>query len=216
MKFTLLLVDDHKMIRDGIKSHLAASNFEVVGEAENGQEGLDFLDQNKVDVVMTDILMPVMNGIEMTKAIKDKFPDQYVIALSMMGESQHIKQMLAVGVSGYLLKNCGEEEIHKALEKVVQGETYYSPEVTQIILDNMRGVRKKPSSMTLQTSLTTREKEVLSLILKERTNQEIADELFISIRTVDAHKRNLLEKTGSRNVAGLVLHALENNLLDNQ
>jgi DNA-binding NarL/FixJ family response regulator len=214
-KIKLFLVDDHKMIREGLKQFLADHpDFEIVAEAENGQDCLDQLANTKTDIVLTDLNMPVMDGLELTKRIKADFPDIKVIALTMMGESQHIKQMLAEGAVGYLLKNCGEDELIMAIKNVNQGGTYYAPEVTNIILNNIRKVKPTSSRVATEMPLTDREKEVLHLILKEKNNQEIADVLFISVRTVDAHKRNLLDKTGSKNIAGLVLYAIDRQLFD--
>jgi DNA-binding NarL/FixJ family response regulator len=133
----------------------------------------------------------------------------------MMNDNQFIKQMLAAGALGYILKNSGEEEIKKALRKVNAGESYYSAEVAETVMQNMmKGGIKRSNKLVVDLPLTSREEEVLHLIIKEYTNQEIADELFISPRTVDAHKRNLLEKTGSKNIAGLVLYAIEKNLFE--
>lgn len=211
----IFLVDDHKMIREGLKSFLVDTpGFNIAGEAENGQDCIDQLEGITPDIVLTDLNMPVMDGLELAKQIRKQYPDIKVIALTMMGESQHIKQMLAEGAVGYLLKNCGEDELISAIKMVSQGGTYYSPEVTNIILNNIRKVKSTADKVTLQMPLTEREKEILHLILKEYTNQEIADTLFISVRTVDAHKRNLLDKTGSKNVAGLVLYAIDNQIFD--
>lgn len=201
------------MVREGLKSIFDDSEqYKVIGEANNGVEGLNFLRTNKVDVILTDINMPVMDGVEFMKIVKKDFPSQPVIALTMLGESQHIKQMLKAGSSGYLLKNCGTKELKKAIERVMEGETYYSPEVTGIIMNNLTG--NKASKMALEVPLSNREIEVLHLITKEYSNQEIADTLFISPRTVDAHKRNLLDKTGAKNIAGLVLYAVEKRLFN--
>ena len=212
----IMLVDDHKMIREGIKTYLAEDeSYKIVGEAENGIDCLEQLESLEVDLVLSDLNMPEMDGLELDKELKSKFPDIKLIALTMMGESQHIKQMLAEGAMGYLLKNCGESEVKLAIQNVMMGGTYYSPEVTSIIMNNIRKVKTKSSSnVAMEMPLTDREKEVLRLILKEYSNQEIADELFISVRTVDAHKRNLLDKTGSKNVAGLVIYAVDRQLFD--
>lgn len=212
----ILLVDDHKLIRDALKTYMDDDDeFNVVGEADNGQEALILLKTLVVDVVMLDISMPVMDGITCAKEIRSLYPDIKVLALSMMNDSQFIKQMLATGALGYILKNSGEEEIKKALRKVHGGETYYSAEVAETVMQNMmKGGIKRSNKLVVDLPLTSREKEVLHLIIKEFTNQEIADELFISPRTVDAHKRNLLEKTGSKNIAGLVLYAIEKNLFE--
>lgn len=214
-KIKLFLVDDHKMIREGLKTFLAEQeDFEIVAEAENGIDCLSQLEAIKPNVVLTDLNMPKMDGLELTKNIKEKYPDIKVIALTMMGESQHIKQMLSDGAMGYLLKDCSEEELIKAIKNVYNNGTYYSPEVTNIILNNIRKIKPIVSKVVTDMPLTDREKEVLYLILKEKSNKEIADDLFVSVRTVDAHKRNLLDKTGSKNVAGLVLYAIDRKIFE--
>ena len=181
---SLLLVDDHKMIRDGLKIYFENENkYEVVAEAENGKKALDLLKDHPVDIVVTDIVMPEMDGITLTKSIKENNPKQKILALTMLNESQHIKQMLNNGVSGYLLKNCGAEEIKKAIDIIHSGETYYAKEVTEAIMDNLRKVKKPKSNVTLEMPLTEREKEVLYLIIKENSNKEIADQLGITEST---------------------------------
>ena len=212
----ILLVDDHKLIRDAIFSYLENdAEFDVIGQVSNGQEAIDFLEQQPIDVVMMDINMPVMDGVASTEAIVKKWPEVKVLALTMMSDNQHIKQMMNAGALGYILKNCTEEEVKEALKTVNGGDTYYSSEVTETVMASM--MKRKPmktSHMVVDIPLTEREKEVLRLIIKEYSNQEIADELFISPRTVDAHKRNLLEKTGSKNIAGLVLYAIDKQLFE--
>jgi DNA-binding NarL/FixJ family response regulator len=212
----ILLVDDHKLIRDALKSYMDGDDeFEVVDEASNGQEALILLKSIKVDVVLLDISMPVMDGITCAKEISALYPDVKILALSMMNDNQFIKKMLNSGALGYILKNSGETEIKKALRAVYQGENYFSAEVNETVMQNMlKGGIKRNSKLVVDLPLTSREKEVLYLIIKEYSNQEIADKLFISPRTVDAHKRNLLEKTGSKNTAGLVLYAIEKDLFE--
>jgi len=215
-KIKLILVDDHKMVREGLKNFIADNpDFEIVAEAENGLDCLDQLKSVETDIVLTDLNMPEMDGLELTKSLKQQHPEIKVIALTMMEDSQHIKQMLVEGAMGYLLKNCKEQELTLAIKNVYNGGTYYAPEVTQIILNSIRRVKPNiPSRIVTRMPLTVREKEVLYLILKEHSNQEIAEKLFISVRTVDAHKRNLLDKTGSKNLAGMILHAIENQIFD--
>ncbi|MBB3699762.1 response regulator [Flammeovirga yaeyamensis] len=215
-KIKLFLVDDHKMIREGLKNFLLdESDFEITGEAENGKECLDQLEKNSdIDILLTDVNMPIMDGLELVQNVKDKYPNIKIMALTMLGESQHIKKMLGEGAMGYLLKNCSEQELINGIRMVYSGGTYYSPEVTNAIINNIRKVKPQKSNVALEVPLSERETEVLHLILKEKTNKEIADELFISVRTVDAHKRNLLDKTGSKNLAGLILYAIDRELFD--
>jgi DNA-binding NarL/FixJ family response regulator len=214
----VILVDDHKLIRDGIKAHIEEDNrFEVVGEAGNGADALLIIKNVTADVVLMDINMDVMDGIECTAKITELYPSIKVLALSMLAENQHIKEMLKAGAQGYLLKNSTEQEIKQAIISVYNGMPYYSSEVLHTVMNSLASPisnKKKKSKFEPTIPLTDREKEVLVLIIKEFSNQEIADKLFISKRTVDAHKRNLLEKTGAKNVAGLVIFALNNNIID--
>lgn len=217
-KIKVFLVDDHKLIRDGIKAHLEeAQDFEIVGEAADGQEAINKLKETTADVVLMDINMDGMDGISCTQILSQELPELNVLALSMLAENQHIKEMIKAGAKGYLLKTATEQEIKQGIRAVYQGQNFYSAEVTQIVMNNLGTTnRKKRSRFDPLAPLTSREKEVLALIIKEYSNQEIADELYISKRTVDAHKRNLLEKTGAKNVAGLVVFALNNQILDNE
>ena len=209
----LFFVDDHPMVRDGLIGYFDnVLEYEIVGEAGDGIEALEKIKALDVDIVLTDVNMPKMDGIALTKALLKLNPGQKIIALTMFNDSHYIKKMLHAGVSGYLLKSAGEKEIQMAIDMVFQGNSYYSPEVTGVMMNKLRGQSKKPAEGI--ESLTSREKEVLYLILKQQSNQEIGDTLFISPRTVEAHKRNLLEKTGSKNIAGLVIYAVEKAIFD--
>jgi DNA-binding NarL/FixJ family response regulator len=214
----VILVDDHKLIRDGIKAHIEEDNrFEVVGEAGNGADALLIIKNVTADVVLMDINMDVMDGIECTAKITELYPNIKVLALTMLAENQHIKEMLKAGAVGYLLKNSTEQEIKQGIISVYNGMPYYSSDVLHTVMNSLASPlsnKKKKSKFEPTIPLTDREKEVLVLIIKEFSNQEIADKLFISKRTVDAHKRNLLEKTGAKNVAGLVIFALNNSIID--
>jgi DNA-binding NarL/FixJ family response regulator len=210
----VLLVDDHKIVRDGIKVLLQdESDIEVIGEAENGKHALEVLNEITPDLLIVDINMPVMNGIECAREVVKHFPQVKILALTMLNEQEHIKNMVAAGAGGYILKNSGKEELIDAIKTVTSGENYFSDEVKNIIMMNI--VKRKTMGSKIEGEpipLTNREKDVLKYIVQEFTNQEIAEKLFISVRTVDAHRRNLLEKTGARNTAGLVKFALENNI----
>lgn len=215
-KIRLFLVDDHKMIRDALEAYLSDDErFSVVGQANHGEEALQRIRENPdFDVLLTDIVMPQMDGIELVKNLKVEDFGFKIIALTMLSETQHIKKMLNHGVNGYVLKSASQMEIIQAILDVHAGKSYYSAEVTSTIMDHLRGGKSQSSKVSLDLPLTKREKEVLHLIVKEYSNQEIADELFISIRTVEAHKRNLLEKTGHKNMAGLAIWAVESRLFE--
>lgn len=211
----ILLVDDHKIVRDGIISLLQdESRYDIVGQAENGIEALDKIEKLTPDLVLLDINMPIMDGLECARQITEKFPGVKILTLTMLNEQEHIKNMLSAGAGGYLLKNSGKEELITAINTVMEGETYFSEEVKNLIMMDMIKKRNAAGKIAGELiPLTPRELDVLELIIDEYTNQEIADKLFISVRTVDAHRRNLLEKTGSRNTAGLVKFTIENNLV---
>jgi DNA-binding NarL/FixJ family response regulator len=212
MAIRLLLVDDHRLILEGIASYLEDdNNLELVGGASNGIEALDLLKTSQVDLALVDISMPHMDGIELTKRMTSEYPETKIICLSMFNDNMNIKKMMNAGAKGYVLKNCSQDELKKAINTIVGGETYYSPEVTETV---MNALMNKKATSEFQIVLTDREVEVLQLIVQECSNQEISDKLFISARTVDAHKRNLLEKTGAKNVAGLVVFAINHNLVE--
>jgi DNA-binding NarL/FixJ family response regulator len=215
----VFLVDDHKLIRDGIKAHFDDDErFKVVGEASNGQKALELLKDVNPDIVLMDINMDEMDGIECTSKINELYPNIKVLALTMLAENQYIKEMLKAGAVGYLLKNSNEQEIKQGIISVCEGEPFYSPKVMHTVMNSLSApvAKKKKSKFEPTIPLTEREKEVLVLIIKENSNQEIADKLYISKRTVDAHKRNLLEKTGAKNVAGLVIFALNNGIINGE
>jgi len=209
----LLLADDHKIVRDGIKLMLEPqAGLDVVAEADNGNEVLKNLENQVVDLVVMDINMPEMDGITATKKIKEKHPDVKVLALTMSNDDLHIRQMIQAGASGYIMKSAGRNELKEAIETIMSGKHYFSNEATQsIMMDLVKG--KGKSSAPDPIHITDRELEILELIIKEFTNQEIAEKLYISSRTVDAHRRNLLQKTGARNTAGLVKYAFQHNLI---
>ena len=210
----IVLVDDHSLIRDAIRAHLSAENYQIVAEAGNSKEAFAVIEKHRPDIVFMDINMPGQDGIETTREIKKKFPEIEVIALSMLQESHYIRQMFEAGAKGYLLKNCSEEDLKHAIEHVLEGKVYYSPEVSDSLIQGFVQPKQSISTGSVSVKLTNREKEVLSLIAQEYSNREIAEKLFISVRTVDAHRRNLLEKTGSKNAAGLTLFALKMGLID--
>ena len=213
---SILLVEDHKVVRDGLKFYFEGNKeVRIASEASNGVMALELLSENKYDLVVTDLHMPEMDGIELIKQIRELYPDQPVLALTMASEAKFIKQLIQNGVNGYIIKDSGEDEIVNAVNSILSGKNYFSGEVTQTLIDDMTGKKvKSKQRLTVETPLSDREKEILKLIASEYSNPEIAEKLFISVRTVDAHKRNLLDKTGSKNVAGLIMYAVEKGLID--
>ena len=211
-KYNLAIVDDHKLFREGLK--LLLSNIEYVDNvfaAADGKEFLDLLNTKHCDIVLMDIEMPNMNGIEATKIAAAKYPDLKIIALSMYGEEIYYYKMLEAGAKGFLLKDSGMENVQEAIETVCDGSSYFSEELLFNILQNMRS-NKKMEEMT--GDLSERELEILYHVCKGLSNQEIADELCISKRTVDKHRGNLLAKTQSKNTASLVMFAIKNKLIE--
>lgn len=209
------IVDDHKIVRDGVKVMVEDHpGFDIICEAENGKEAIEQCSNHNVDVLIMDITMPVMDGIEATRVIKENHPDIKILALTMLSEDQHIRKMIKAGASGYILKNSGKQELIKAIESIIEGKHYFSNDATQAILQELvtPDLNKVNDD---DVHITDREREVLKLIVNEFTNQEIADKLFVSVRTIDAHRRNLLQKTGAKNTAGLVKYALKNKLFTN-
>jgi len=210
----ILIADDHKIIRDGLQAMLEdAEGINVVAEATGGEEVLEICRSEKIDIVIMDINMPEPNGIETTRMLKKEFPNINVLALTMMQEDEHIRRMIAAGAGGYISKSSGSEELIEAIHTVAKGENYFSEEATKAVMKNLVESGGKKKKSVSSGDLTERELEVLKLICRELTNKEIAEKLYISIRTVDAHRRNLLQKTGARNTAGLVKYAVRNNLV---
>lgn len=217
-KIKLILADDHKLVRDGLKRMLSQQDeIDLVGEAENGHEVLKILEEQEADIVLSDLNMPKMDGLELTEVVVKKYPKSKVIILTMLDEPHYIKKLMSSGADGYLFKNSGVEEVVEAIKKVHNDETFMSDEVTDKLAQYVikrKSANPEKSKFGLKVELSGRELEVLELIIKEYSNQEIAEKLYISVRTVDAHKRNLIEKTGSRNLAGLVMYAIAHELFD--
>lgn len=219
-KIKLIIVDDHQLIRDGLKKYIANDpDFQFQGEAENGLKALELLEKEEVDIILSDLNMPEMDGLELTEKVLDQFPKSKIIILTMLDEPHYIKQLMSCGAEGYLFKNSGVDEVKKAIKKVYDGETYMSHEVTEKLTQYVikrNDANPKNKKFGFHVDLSERELEVLELIIKEHSNKEIAEKLFISPRTVDAHKRNMIEKTGSRNIAGLVVYSINHQVFENK
>lgn len=206
---SLLIVDDHDIIRDAIKFYFQNdTEYYVGGEARNGVEGLEKLHQDTYDVVLTDYNMPEMDGLEFITKIRESDLEQKILVLTMVNEATYINKMISCGANGYIVKNSPKSELIQALDAILKGEDYYAEEVYKAIVNNIAG-RKPKQRLTFEIPLTGRELEVLRCITEELNNTEIGEKLFISPRTVETHKRNLLQKSGCKNVAGLVMYAVE-------
>jgi DNA-binding NarL/FixJ family response regulator len=211
-KIKVILVDDHQMFREGLKFVLKRiPEFDIIGEASNGLEYLKLLEQSLPDVVLMDIGMPVMDGIEATEKTSEQFPSINVIALSMFSDQEYYHKMVAAGVKGFLIKEAGIDELEKAIKTVQSGNAYFSQELLRNIIVNISNP-KVTSRDPFQ--LTKREEEVLQMICKGFTTKEISDLMFISQKTVEGHKTNLLSKTNSKNTINLMLYAFKNKLVD--
>ncbi|MFL5765025.1 MAG: response regulator [Bacteroidia bacterium] len=213
----LLIVDDHRIIRDGLRSLLSGEKeIEIVGEASNGGEALIMHGALNPDVIIADITMPEMNGIEMTREICKQETPAKVLIVSMHDNEDYINQALDVGASGFLLKDCSKEELVKAIKAVTNGETYCSGEVSKILLNRFL-MSSKSKKLKIEAEekleLTKREKEILKLISDGLSNKEIATQLFVSTRTIDTHRYNLMQKLGVKNGAELVRLAFKMNLI---
>lgn len=216
MNVNILLVDDHPMIRHGIKALLNDVDIKVTGEASNGKEAIDAYKDGNYDLIVMDIKMPEMDGVEATKELKKIDSDVKILALSMYDEHRFITKMLQAGAKGYILKNTGKEELVNAITKIISGENYFSPEVSNIMMSrfmNEKSETLRRSTPNFNVTLTKRETEIIRMIANEMTNSEIAGELNISPRTVDTHRRNLLQKLDVKNTAGLVRYALQNDII---
>ena len=210
MPVQVLLVDDHKMFIDGLQTLLNKSeNYDVVATALNGLDAVDFLNNNPVDIVVTDINMPIMSGTELTKSIKENWPETKVLVLSMYNDREIIHEIIVSEAEGYILKNAGKQELINALDRISQGGTYYSNEVIDIISENYTINRQIKENTK---DLTSRETEILQLVCQEFSTPEIANKLSISPLTVETHRKNILRKTKKKTIVGLIKFAIQNNL----
>jgi len=205
----IAIVDDHPLVIDGLRSIVdPIQDIDVVGEAIDGIDLVDLLSKKEVDVILMDISMPVMDGIEATTMVKERYPNTKVLILSMHDQLEHTKKAMNAGADGFLLKNSKGEEIEEAIRTLMQGENFFS----QKIMSNAMKAMKSENSRE-EVKLTERELDVLKLIVQECTTKEIAEKLFISTHTVESHRKNLLFKLDVKGIAGLVKYALENKLI---
>lgn len=209
----ILLINFHKIINEGLKALLDhKEGFRVYsGEDRNKKEIYKRCRESEIDLIIIDSDVNIMNSVEFTKYMKKDFPDIKILALACNSNDNFIKQMFQAGASGYMLKSAGSDELFNAINTILNDSLYFSEEVTRAVMQRFVKVDDRKVKKDNPFSLTDRENEVLRHIVREFTNHEIAEKLNISVRTVESHRRNLLQKTGSRNTAGLVRYAMENN-----
>lgn len=219
-KTRLLIADDHSVVRGGIRLVLkSAPEFRIVAEAEDGEQAVELARRHKPDVVIMDISMPKLNGIEATAMLKKQDPGVKVIILTVHEEEEYVYQILRAGASGYVLKSAGKKEIFDAIKSAMTGERFFSPGISNIIIESFvkraRETAAKPELIAAQpgNSLTKRETEILQYIAQGYTNRKIAETLFLSIRTINTHRTNLMQKLNIHDTARLVRYAIETGLV---
>jgi two-component system nitrate/nitrite response regulator NarL len=217
MKTTkILIVDDHEVVRDGLRNILTSlDNIAIAGEAGNGEDAVKMYSSLKPDLVIMDISMPGMNGIEATRVIKEKDPDARILILTMHDNQEYLNQIIRSGAKGFILKNTDKEELLDAVKTVASGDNFFSKDISKLIIDNYIRTAKETEKNDgfKEVPLTKREIEILKLIASGYSNQEIANILYISYNTVDTHRKNIMHKLSIKNTAGLVRYAIEKGLI---
>lgn len=211
----LVIADDHEIFRDGLSLMLSKQqHIQLAGQAENGRDLIALVNKVQPDVIMTDVKMPVMDGIEATRTLLAQHPDLKIIALSMFDEENLIVDMLEAGAKGYLLKNADKQEILDAIHSVYEDKNYYCHHTSSKLASLISKSRFNPYKKKDPVSFTERETEIIRLICQQLTAQEIADKVFLSKRTVEGHRTRILEKMNVKNTAGVVIYALKHKLVN--
>ena len=207
----LILVDDHQMFLDGLELILGSQpGLQILATARNGFAALSEIETHRPDVVLTDLNMPGMDGLELVKRLKAKFPEIKILVLSMMNDKETVSNIMEVEAEGFILKDSNKSDLVRAIQAIHKGETYYSNEIMNIMLSKYQTQIKRDVA---KHNLTTRELEILTLIAQELTSEKIGDKLFISPRTVETHRKNILAKTHSTTLIGLLKYAVRNGLV---
>lgn len=209
----IILADDHKMILDGLSSLLGSErDVSIIGTAMDGEKLLQLVDDSEeVDAIILDINMPVLDGIEVTKTLKSKYPEVKIIILSMYNRSEFVKSLLKAGADGYILKNSGREVFLEALNTVSTGKRYFSKEVLETVMESFTESREDKDLTIIE--LSDREKEVVRLIAEEHSTSEIADILCLSVHTINSHRKSILNKIGVKNAAGIFRYAVQTGIV---
>lgn len=210
----IAIAEDHQMFIDGLKSLLTDENdIQLIGEALNGQELLKLLEKEVPAIALVDLNMPVMDGLTTIQQLNQRFPQVKIIVLTMYNSLPYLQKVTCLHIHGYLLKNAGKTELLQALRSVHAGKSYYSQEIAQLLMENAHRLHESNAQQQGESLLTKREIEVLRLLSEEYTTKEIADSLFLSVHTVETHRKNLLNKLQVKNTVGLVRYALEQKLI---
>ncbi len=205
----ILLVDDHQIVLDGLKALLRKENqLNILAEASTGEEALQILETTTFDLIITDISMPGLSGLELTKQVKKKYPQIKILVLTMYNEESVIEEILHAEAEGYILKNTNKAELLASISKLMDGGTYYSPAVLQTLKNSNKNLNNINTR-----HLTEREVEIIQLIVQEYSTKQIADKLFISPRTVETHRKNIIDKTGVQSIVGLIKYAFHHALV---
>jgi two-component system nitrate/nitrite response regulator NarL len=212
----ILIADDHEVVRDGLRNILMSlGNISIVSEVGTGEDAISEYATTKPDLVIMDISMPGMNGIDATRIIKENDPNAKILILTMHDNQEYLNQIIRSGAKGFVLKNTDREELLEAVKAVASGENFFSKDISKLIIDNyIRSAKStEKDEDNREVPLTKREIEILKYIAEGNSNQEIANKLFISYNTVDTHRKNIMHKLSIKNTAGLVRYAIEKNLI---
>ncbi|MFA5973698.1 MAG: response regulator transcription factor [Lentimicrobiaceae bacterium] len=210
----VLLAEDHTILRKGLCSLLENEyGIEVVGEAENGREAIEKTELLHPDVLVLDISMPLLNGIEVTRQLKKKFPDLKILILTMHATDEFVFEVLNAGAKGYVIKKAAPDELVSAIHAVSVGQSYFSPEISKMLLDRVTETGPMHDESIIYKILTEREREILQLVAEGHSSREISEMLFISIKTVENHRANIMEKLGLHNLAELIKYAINKGII---
>jgi DNA-binding NarL/FixJ family response regulator len=213
-KIKIIIADDYKIFRDGLKVSLSQDeDFEIIAEADNGEDLIASIEKSKPDVIIMDLKMPIMDGMEATQIIRKKYSDIKILVVSMYDDDKFIIHLMEIGANGYLLKNADPAEILKAIHSVFENGYYFNDIVNKALLKKLVLKGNIKPSFNQNVELTERELEVLKLVCEEKTATEIGKEIFLSPRSVEGIRQRLIEKIGVRNTAGLVMFAVKNSIV---
>lgn len=205
----VLLAEDHTIVREGLKALLGGrDDVVVVGEAHDGKQAVEAAKTHRPDVVCMDLNMPELNGVDATKAIREALPDTHVLILSMYSTEEHVRPAIRAGAEGYLLKGQGLSDLVAAIKAVASGSAFFSPAVAKIVLDDSRRAARTGVNERAGSELTPRERQILKLVAEGHSSPEIARDLDLSVKTIEGHRGRIMAKLDTRNVAGLVRHAI--------